>query len=153
MTENRPASFRGRMPRLAWTALLLSAGLLQACSHPSGPTGPAVRIFAVDLAGAAKTCDAPRLSPTSGQKTAVAMKVGNDGGWCGIRVYQDGPRPFEAGLLETRPSHGSILIHEVGDDTRIDYTPDRHFAGNDAFAVKLIPGDATLNVTVTVTAP
>jgi hypothetical protein len=152
MTENRPDSFRVRMPRLAWTALLLSAGLLQACSHPA-PTGPATRVFAVDMAGAAKSCDAPRLSPASGEKTAVTMKVTNDGGWCAIRAYQAGPKPFDAGLLLTRPSHGSILIHEVGDDTRIDYTPDRRFAGNDTFAVKLIPGNATLNVTVTVTAP
>jgi hypothetical protein len=41
----------------------------------------------------------------------------------------------------------------VGDETRIDYTPDRRFAGSDAFTVKLIPGDATIKVAVTVTAP
>jgi hypothetical protein len=152
MTENRPTSFRGGVPRLAWTALLLSAGL-QACSHPPAPAGSTARVFAVDMAGAAKTCDAPRLSPASGEKAAVAIKVGNDGGWCAIRAYQAGPKPFDAGLLLTRPSHGSVLIHQVGDDTRIDYTPDRRFVGNDAFAVKLIPGNATLDVAVTVAAP
>jgi hypothetical protein len=153
MTENRPASFRGRMPCLAWTALLLSAGLLQACSHPSAPAGSATRVYAVDMAGAAKTCDGPRLSPASGEKAAVTIKMGNDSGWCAVRVYQAGPKPFDAGLLLTRPSHGSILIHEVGDETRIDYTPDRRFTGSDAFAVKLIPGDARLDVAVTITAP
>jgi hypothetical protein len=81
------------------------------------------------------------------------MKTVNDGGWCGIPVHQDGPKPFGAGLLETRPAHGDVLIHEVGDDTRIDYTPDRGFAGHDAFAVKLIPGDAIIRVTVTVAPP
>ena len=46
-----------------------------------------------------------------------------------------------------------MLIHEVGDNTRIDYTPDRGFSGTDSFAVKLIPGDAKVIVAVTVTAP
>ena len=79
------------------------------------------------------------------------MKVGNDGGWCGLRAQQAGDKPFEAGLLTVRPEHGDVLIHEVGDDTRIDYTPDRGFSGSDAFAVKVIPGDATINVAVAVT--
>ena len=153
MTENRPASFRGRMPRLACTALLMSAGLLQACSQAPAPAGSTTRLYAVDMAGAAKVCDAPRLSPASGEKTAVAIKLANDGGWCAIRAYQPGPKTFDAGLLLARPSHGSILIHQVGDDTRIDYTPDRRFVGNDTFTVKLLPGDATINVAVTVTAP
>ncbi len=46
-----------------------------------------------------------------------------------------------------------MLIHEVGDDTRIDYTPDRRFTGSDSFTVKLIPGEERLKVAVTVTAP
>jgi hypothetical protein len=153
MTENRPASFRGMMPRVTGIAFLMSAGLLQACSNAPTPAGSAARIYSADVRGAAKVCDAPRISPASGEKTAVAIKLANDGGWCGIRTYQAGPKPFDAGLLQTRPSHGTILIHEVGDDTRIDYTPDRRFAGNDTFTVKLIPGNATLNVAVTVTAP
>jgi hypothetical protein len=153
MTENRPASFRGIMPRMAWIALLTSAGLLEACSHAPTPAGSTSRIYAADMTGAARTCDAPRISPASGEKAAAAIKLANDGGWCGIRASQAGPKPFDAGLLLTRPSHGSILIHQVGDDTRIDYTPDRRFAGNDTFTVKLIPGDATVNVAVTVTAP
>ena len=63
------------------------------------------------------------------------------------------PKPFEAGLLTVRPRHGTVLIHEVGDDTRIDYTPDRGFAGSDTFAVKLIPGNAAIQIAVTVTGP
>jgi hypothetical protein len=70
-----------------------------------------------------------------------------------LRLRQAGTKPFDAGLLISRPSHGSVLIHEVGDDTRIDYTPDRRFAGTDAFEVKLIPGEETIKVAVTVTAP
>jgi hypothetical protein len=45
------------------------------------------------------------------------------------------------------------MIHQVGDDTRIDYTPDRGFTGTDSFAVKLIPGNAVIRITVTVVSP
>ena len=51
------------------------------------------------------------------------------------------------------PMHGKVLIHSVGDDTRIDYTPDPRFSGNDAFTVKLIPGDATIRAGVAVAPP
>ena len=51
------------------------------------------------------------------------MQVGNDGGWCGITVAQDG-KPYDAGLLTQAPEHGKVYIHPVGDATRIDYTPD-----------------------------
>ncbi len=59
--------------------------------------------------------------------------------------------PFDAGLLAAPAQHGKVLIHTVGNDTRIDYTPAARYAGADAFAVRLIPGDATIRVTVTVT--
>jgi hypothetical protein len=38
----------------------------------------------------------------------------------------------------------------VGDNTRIDYTPDAQYRGADSFAVRLIPGDATISGSVTV---
>ncbi len=153
MTENRPAPVRGIMPRVAWIALLVSGGLLQACSNgPGGPAGSTLRVYAADLAGAAKRCEAPNLGTVSG-KTATTIKLANDGGWCGVRLRQSSTKPFDAGLLVNRPSHGSVLIHQVGDDTRIDYTPDRRFAGDDTFTVKLIPGSATIAVSAVVTAP
>jgi hypothetical protein len=154
MTENRPVPVRGMMPRAAWVALLMAGGLLQACSgNPAGSAGSRLRVYAADVAGAAKTCDAPRISPAKAENAAVVMKVANDGGWCGLRAYQAEGKPFDAGLLLDRPNHGAVLVHQVGDETRIDYTPDRRFAGSDAFTVKLIPGDATIKVAVTVTAP
>jgi len=153
MTENRPAPVRGTTPRVAWAALLMAAGLLQACSNPAGPAGSRQRVYAADLAGAAKVCEAPDISPQAGAATPATIKVGNDGGWCGLRLRQAGTKPFDAGLLTARPSHGSVLVHEVGDDTRIDYTPDRRYAGTDAFEVKLIPGEERIKVAVTVTAP
>jgi hypothetical protein len=130
---------------LAMTAA--TALLLQACQ--ALPPASTTRIYAADMAGAAKTCVVPKVAPVAGQDTPVAMKLGNDGGWCAIGV-RDGGRPYSAGLLTSPPAHGKVLIHTVGDDTRIDYTPDRGFAGADTFTVKLIPGDATLRVSASV---
>ncbi len=81
------------------------------------------------------------------------MTLANDGGWCAVSVHQDGPTPFTAGLLTTRADHGKVYVHSVGDDTRIDYTPEPGFGGNDAFTVTLLPGNATIQVAATVAAP
>jgi len=126
--------------------------LLQACSN-GPPAGSVQRVYAADVAGAARSCDAPGIGSPGGGSVAATIKMTNDGGWCGLPVRQAAGKPFDAGLLVSRPSHGSVLIHEVGDDTRIDYTPDRRFAGNDTFRVKLIPGNATIDVAVAVAAP
>ena len=153
MTNNRIAHRACALRRLAGTAACVTGLVLAGCSKTEVLTGPTLRVYAADLAGGAKLCDAPKLQPAAGGGSEAPLIVANDGGWCGIRVHQQGPKPFDAGLLTTRPNHGTVLIHEVGDDTRIDYTPDRGFAGNDAFVVKLIPGNATIDVGVTVTAP
>ena len=129
-------------------AIGATALLLQACAE--GPaSGPGARRFAADMAGAAKSCTVPKVSPAAGQETQVPIKMGNDGGWCAITVNTGG-KPYSAGLLVTAPTHGKVFIHTVGDDTRIDYTPEPRFAGADAFAVKLIPGDAVIRASVAV---
>jgi hypothetical protein len=153
MTDKRVAPRAGAMRHVTRTALLLAGAALAGCAHNTVPAGSRLRVYAADLAGEAKFCDVPKVSPVAGEPLDAPMKVANDGGWCGIRVHQDGPRPYEAGLLTTRPNHGTVLIHEVGDDTRIDYTPDRGFTGGDAFVVKLLPGNAAIQTTVTVTSP
>jgi hypothetical protein len=154
MTDNRVTVRAGTLRHATGTALLLTGLALAGCSHqPAGPAASKLRVYAADLSGGAKVCEVPAVTPKPGASTGATMKMMNDGGWCGISVHQDGPKPFEAGLLTTRPNHGDVLIHEVGDDTRIDYTPDRGFVGNDTFAVKLIPGDAAIQAAVTVTAP
>lgn len=132
-------------------SIAAAALLLQACAQ-GGPQGPTNPIFASDLAGAAKNCTVPKVSPAAGQQTPVAMKVGNDGGWCAI-IVNNGGKPFSAGLLATEPMHGDVLIHSVGDNTRIDYTPDVQFAGADTFVVRLIPGNATIAASVVVSRP
>ena len=129
-------------------ALVATALLLQACAQQA-PSGPPARVFAADMSGAAKVCTAPPVTPAPGQTLDAAIKLGNDGGWCAITVNNNG-RPFEAGLLTAEPRHGKVLIHTVGNDTRIDYTPAPRFSGPDSFAVRLIPPDATIRVTVAV---
>jgi hypothetical protein len=134
--------------RLLWLAIAATALLLQACAQQ--PSGPAPRVFAADMTGAAKVCTAPPVTPAAGRTIDAAIKLGNDGGWCAITVNNNG-RPFDAGLLAGAPQHGKVLIHTVGNDTRIDYTPTARYAGADAFSVRLLPGDATIKVTATVT--
>ncbi len=150
MTDTSPAP--GAIRHIARTTLFLTAVLLAGCSsqQQAGQAGSKLRVYATDMAGGAKICVAPKIVPSPAATTEVTMGLSNDGGWCGVRVDQDGAKPFDAGLLTARPAHGSVTIHSVGDDTRIDYTPDRGFSGNDSFRVKLIPGNETVHVTVAV---
>jgi hypothetical protein len=135
--------------RRLWLAFVAMGAMLQACAERA-PSGPPARVYAADMTGAAKVCTAPPLTPAARQTTDAAIKLGNDGGWCAITV-NNGGRPFDAGLLVTGPQHGKVLIHTVGNDTRIDYTPTARFAGADAFSVRLLPGEATVRVAATVT--
>jgi len=109
-------------------------------------------VYAIDQAGAAHSCVASPLSPALaiGKQSTATLTLTNDGGWCAVAVHQDGPVPFTAGLLTTRPEHGKVFVHSVGDETRIDYTPESRFGGNDSFAVQLVPGDAVLRIAATV---
>ena len=130
-----------------WLATAAIGLLLQACS---GKPAPPPRVFAADMRGAAKVCTAPPVTVAAGQTFDAAIKLGNDGGWCAITVNNNG-RPFDAGLLTVAPQHGKVLIHTVGNDTRIDFTPVPRYAGADSFSVRLIPGEATIRVSATVT--
>ena len=134
-----------------WLAIATMTVLLQACAQQP-PSGLPVRVFAADLAGGAKKCDVPKITPAAGQQTPVAMTLGNDGGWCAITIANAG-KPFDAGLLTAPPTHGKVLIHTVGSDTRIDYTPQSRYTGTDAFAVRLLPGNATIQASVSVNPP
>jgi hypothetical protein len=155
MTQDRPA------PRMALllpdrlltsgllTISLLTGGFLQGCAQIQNSAAGA-RVYAADVTGGAKTCDVQKVNPTDGQTSETTMKMANEGGWCGLPV-QSGGKAFDAGLLTARPAHGNVVIHIVGDTTRIDYTPDRGFTGSDAFAVKLVPGNAVIKLSVVVT--
>jgi hypothetical protein len=127
----------------------LAAGLtLQGCAAPR-MGGSGARVYAVDLAGAAKLCEPGKADPQAGQAVDVALKMINDNGWCAVSVSRGGGA-YDAGLLTERPSHGRVSIKTVGDATRIDYTPHAGFAGADKFAVRLVPTDAVLRITANV---
>jgi hypothetical protein len=143
---------------LPLAAPLTLMALLAGCAQPMATrsAAPTARLYANDLAGGAKLCTVPRpVNLTAGQPTEATMVLDNDGGWCGILVAQPGPKPFDLGLVEARPTNGRLHIRKVGDNTRVDYIPNAAFGGTDAFAVRLMPGGATLRVAVTVnyTAP
>lgn len=128
------------------------AVLVSACTQPQAPAqGPSRPVYATDLSGGARVCTVNSFSINPGRESVASMTVGNDGGWCDIKVRQQGPMPYEAGLLTVQPNHGKVYIHEVGDDTRIDYTPDPGYAGPDTFTVTLLPGRPLIHTTVNVT--
>ncbi|WP_160000426.1 hypothetical protein [Roseomonas sp. 18066] len=138
----------------ALMAVIALPALLAACAKPT--TGPAavssrLPIYAADMMGASSLCtvpDAPKL--TDAQATEVPMVIGNDGGFCGLRVAKPGPEPFDAGLLTARAANGRVRVQSVGDYTRIDYIADAGFVGTDSFAVRLLPGSTSVKVNVTV---
>ncbi|MGC8476687.1 MAG: Ig-like domain-containing protein [Acetobacteraceae bacterium] len=141
--------FRLAAATVPLAALLSLAGC--ASHHASKPvaTGPAPRVYAIDLAGKAALCKPGKVTPKPHGTVAADMTVGSAGGWCGLSVQRHGA-PFAAGLLTRRAAHGRVYIHTVGAATRIDYTPAPGFVGQDRFAVELLPDHARLNVAVTV---
>ena len=140
----------GTLARRSGWLVLLAPLMLQACAEKAAaPAGSHNRIFHADMTGAAKQCTASKPALQDGQETTATLQVGNDGGWCAIAVSRGGD-PYAAGLLITPAAHGRVFIHPVGDDTRIDYTPATGYAGPDAFAVRLIPGNPVIRVSVTV---
>jgi hypothetical protein len=137
------------LARLACGLALL--GGLAACAQQAGPAASTRRVYLVDTQGQARVCTVPqRVSLTAGQQTEAAMTLSNEGGWCGITVAQAGPKPYDAGMLVQRPKHGRVHVRKVGDVTRVDYIPDAGFNGADAFTVRMAPGNAALQVAVTV---
>jgi hypothetical protein len=148
MTMNRPELHRGY-----WTILAFGAALLSGCAQQAAaPAGPTNRVYAADQLGSAKSCQVEKVVVTDGKTTDTIMKLRNDGGWCAIAVSRAG-KPFSSSRLAARPDHGKVYVHQVGDDTRIDYTPTRGFVGADKFTVTLIPGDGAVQVAVTVAGP
>jgi hypothetical protein len=128
-----------------WLCLAVAALLLQGCKTQPTWNG----IYAIDAAGGARTCVAPPATMPDGQVGVIQMQVSNEGGWCGATLSHNGA-PYDSYLLVTPPSHGRVFAHRVGNNTRIDYTPDPGYVGTDSFAVRLIPGNAIFQAAVTV---
>lgn len=137
---------------------ILAIGIAAGCVNKAPvAAGPGVKLYAFDLAGAARQCTAPADVPlTPGHENLVTMAVSNEGGWCAFKVDQTdaklggGPKPFAAALVTVRAAHGKVYVHTVGNDTRIDYSPDARYAGPDGFTVELLPGNLSIHTDVTV---
>ena len=125
-------------------------GLAACAEQTAGPAGSRNTIYATDLAGKAANCTAPDVQLTKGADTTATIATGG-GGWCGIAVTEGG-NAVTAGLLVQPAKSGKVYVHTVGDVTRVDYTPTGTPAA-DSFAVKFIPGDQTMRVTVSAAAP
>jgi hypothetical protein len=131
------------------SAATLVALAVQGCSKPPPPpVASTTRVYAHDLEGKAALCTAPpsALAPVAGKDNVVAITTGGNG-WCGIPVRTDAG-PYSAGLLIDPAHNGKVIVHTVGDDTRIDYVAKPGVVVADSFAVRLIPGDAVMRVTV-----
>jgi hypothetical protein len=131
------------------TVTLTAIGLiLQGCAAtpPASPRSHAT-IYSTDMVNKAASCSFTPLAPLKdGSTNNVAITTGG-GGWCGFGVELDG-HPYTAGLLTHGAKSGKVHIHTVGDDTRIDYTPEHVPVGPDSFTVRLLPGNATIQVSV-----
>lgn len=130
------------------SAICLSGvlGLAACATPPGGPRAARNAVYATDLAGKAAVCVAAPVKVTDGKDVDATIATGG-GGWCAITVSRNDD-PLTAGLLTEAPRSGSVYVHTVGDDTRVDYTP-RGAVVADSFSVKFIPGDETMHVTVT----
>ena len=126
-------------------------GLAACATQPAPVASSRLPTFSTDLANKAALCTVSPVTLEDGKEATAAMTTGG-GGWCGILVRR-ADQPLGAGLLTQAAQHGTVYVHSVGDDTRVDYTPRPGTSGADAFTVKFIPGDASLRVTVTIDAP
>ena len=133
--------------RLLAISCLAALGLAGCAPQAAGPTGSRSPTYSVDLTGKAPSCTAPDVELTHGKDTTGTIATGG-GGWCGIAVTMGG-NAVTAGLLVQRPRNGHVHVHTVGDVTRVDYIPTAAAVAADTFAVKFIPGDETMVVTVT----
>ena len=132
------------------TATLAAAIALSGCA-----TTTKVQQQAMDLQndGIAKTCTPSPVDLAATTPATIAMT--NDG-WCGVFTAEKDGQPFNYGLVKTRPSHGRVYIQKVGAQTRVEYTPNAGYVGQDNFVVALASRtqgapDVALPVAVTVT--
>ena len=140
--------------KLAAIGCAIGCLMLSACAEQNRSGIPTTgRVYSADTVGRAKRCSATPAALPDGKIAPVQMKMSGEGGWCDVQATQQNGKPYDAALLVTRPSRGRVLVHRVGDVSRIDYTPNTGATGADRFSVKLTPGGQTVEVAVTVEAP
>jgi hypothetical protein len=125
--------------------------LAQGCAPQQQAAAPAQEPY--DEAGHAAHCDvAPNPLPISGTAPAdVKMTVGNDGGWCAVRLGS----LARVAVLRTAPEHGTVYFRNVASRelTRLQYTPATGYSGTDSFVFQLQPSNVLVRTSVTVTRP
>ena len=104
--------------------------------------------------GIAKTCTPSPVDFGAGSTATATVTMTNDG-WCGLHTKDKNGQPFKFGLVKTKPQHGYILIQKIGGETRIEYTAENRYVGNDKFSVALASNqpnapDSTIEVAVSV---
>ena len=129
------------LPTLAVSALIV-AGCATPQVQQAGVAEP--------TDGAASTCTVTPPDLPRGVAATVQMQVANDGGWCAVRIADKAGSPFGYPLMRERAQHGRVAVNKVLSISRIEYTPNAGFTGNDAFAVALIPQDKSEEVMVRV---
>ena len=102
------------------------------------------------MEGAARSCTVTPTELPKGTAASVKMQVGNDGGWCAVRMTDKDGTAYLYPKLTQRPAHGRILVHTVSGRSRVEYIPATGYAGNDAFTVALTPKDKSADVALTV---
>ena len=94
MAKINKMSHRALLAGLGAGALLLTACQELPANRP--------RVFAVDMAGAAKSCTVSTVDLAGGKSADATIAMGNDGGWCAIAVSQSAGEAPAAGLFGTR---------------------------------------------------
>lgn len=132
------------LPLLAFSTIML----LQACAKPPVVVPP--QMEPADEAGHAADCQVTPnpVDVTKEPTVKVQMTVGNDGGWCAVRMEQ-----VKTALLRVQPQHGEPYFRNVRDITRLQYTPAAGYAGTDNFSFEVLPTGAKIETSVTVKAP
>ena len=133
-------------PILPLSAMLLLAACVQ--QQAAAPAGPNLN------EGIAAVCTPTTPTLVPGAIAQAEIRMGNDGGWCAIRVADAG-QPFVVGLVHDRPAHGRVLVRTAGNQTFLDYLPAAGYSGPDSFTAILRPHeqgqkDSTVHVTVLV---
>ena len=126
--------------RLRVAAICLTITGLAGCAH--GPVRPAEQVAPDPFAYLKRSalCSAGKLAPIP-QGRAVTIRTRSDGGLCTVTVDQPEGGAYASFVLSTLPMHGNSFIYNYDKRTRVTYTADTAYAGPDAFAVSLIPGD------------
>lgn len=132
--------------------MLAVAAVLPGCENQRAATTAEPM---VNEDGIAKSCTYSPVDTATANTTAT-IAVGNDGGWCALRVVEKDGMPFATGLVRVRPEHGRIQIEKSGNKTIVKYFPAPGYSGTDTFTTALrsrTPNapDVVVKVGVTVT--